>query len=149
MTHNEPLLVILGDNIFNVNLKKVIEDFEKTKEGAVIFGYRVEKNQSQYGIIEIDAEGKVVSIEEKPEHPKSDIAQTGIYLYDRHVFEYIRNLPPSARGELEVTDLNNIYLQKKSLHCHVIDWWIDAGTSHDELLKANMQAAQMMQEGKL
>jgi len=149
LTKQEPLLVILGDNIFNFDLKKVIEEFEKTSEGAVIFGYRVKENQNQYGIIEVDDNGRVLSIEEKPEHPKSDIAQTGIYLYDHHVFEYIRTLKPSARGELEVTDLNNVYLQNKSLRCYVIDWWIDAGTSHEELLKANIQAAEMVKEGKL
>lgn len=149
LTKHEPLLVILGDNIFNFDLKKVIKEFEKTGDGAVIFGYQVKENQNQYGIIEVDDKGRVLSIEEKPEHPKSDIAQTGIYLYDHHVFEYIRTLKPSARGELEVTDLNNIYLQNKSLHCHVIDWWIDAGTSHEELLKANIQAAEMVKEGKL
>jgi len=149
LTKDESLLVILGDNIFNFNLKKVIEEFEKTKEGAVIFGYRVKENQNQYGIVEIDDSGTVLSIEEKPEQPKSDIAQTGIYIYDAHVFEYIRALKPSSRGELEVTDLNNMYLKKKQLHCHVIDWWIDAGTSHDELLKANSMAAEMVKEGKL
>jgi len=149
MTKEESLMVILGDNIFNFNLKQIVEEFEKTKDGAVIFGYRVKDNASQYGIVEIDKSGTVLSIEEKPEHPKSDIAQTGIYIYDHHVFEYIRTLAPSARGELEVTDLNNIYLQKKNLRCHVIDWWIDAGTSYDELLKANNQAAEMVKEGKL
>jgi len=149
MTKNEPLMVILGDNIFNVNLKKVIEEFEKTKDGAVIFGYRVQENQSQYGIVEIDGDGRVLSIEEKPQHPKSDIAQTGIYIYDHHVFDYIKTLKPSGRGELEVTDLNNIYLQKKNLRCHVIDWWIDAGTSCDELLRANIQAEKMVKEGKI
>jgi len=149
MTKNEPLMVILGDNIFNVNLKKVIEEFEKTKDGAVIFGYQVKENQNQYGIVEIDGDGRVLSIEEKPEHPKSDIAQTGIYIYDHNVFDYIRMLKPSGRGELEVTDLNNMYLQKKNLRCHVIDWWIDAGTSYDELLKANIQAEHMVKEGKL
>jgi len=149
LTKNESLMVILGDNIFNFNLKKVVEEFETTKEGAVIFGYRVKENQHQYGIVEIDKDGRVLSIEEKPEHPKSDIAQTGIYIYDRNVFDYIRTLHTSPRGELEVTDLNNIYLEKKNLRCHVIDWWIDAGTSYDELLKANILAEKMVREGKL
>lgn len=149
LTKNESLLVILGDNIFNFNLKKVIEEFEKKQEGAVIFGYRVKANQNQYGIVEVDNKGTVLSIEEKPEHPKSDIAQTGIYIYDHHVFDYIRTLKASGRGELEVTDLNNMYLQKKMLKCHTIDWWIDAGTSYDELLKANNQAELMVKEGKL
>jgi len=149
LTKNEPLMVILGDNIFNFNLKKIVEEFEQTKEGAMIFGYRVKENVNQYGIIEVDTNGKVLSIEEKPQQPKSDIAQTGIYIYDKHVFEYIHTLKPSSRGELEVTDLNNIYLRNGKLRCHVIDWWIDAGTSYDELLKANMQTAAMVKEGKL
>ncbi len=149
LTQDEPLLVILGDNIFNFDLKEIVTRFEQQQEGAVIFGYKVTENRSQYGIVEIDRNGTVLSIEEKPEHPKSDIAQTGIYIYDRHVFDYIRSLKPSARGELEVTDLNNIYLAKKSLKCHVLDWWIDAGTSHDELLRANTMAEQFVREGKL
>ncbi|HCM82236.1 MAG: Glucose-1-phosphate thymidylyltransferase [Microgenomates group bacterium GW2011_GWC1_43_11] len=149
LTKNESLMVILGDNIFNFNLRKVVEEFETVKEGAVIFGYRVKDNQHQYGIVETDKDGRVLSIEEKPQHPKSDIAQTGIYIYDHNVFDYIRTLRPSPRGELEVTDLNNIYLQKKNLRCHVIDWWIDAGTSYDELLKANILAEKMVREGKL
>lgn len=149
VTKNESLIVILGDNIFNFNLKSIVEAFEKTKKGAVIFGYRVKENINQYGIIETDASGRVISIEEKPEHPKSDIAQTGIYIYDHNVFNYIRLLKPSDRGELEVTDLNNMYLKNKTLRCHVIDWWIDAGTSYDELLKANILAEKMVREGKL
>ncbi|MEK7802683.1 MAG: sugar phosphate nucleotidyltransferase, partial [Pseudomonadota bacterium] len=87
--------------------------------------------------------------EEKPEKPKSDIAQTGIYLYDSRVFDFIRTLAPSARGQLEVTDVNNKYLAEGSLHCEVIDWWVDAGTSHDELLLANVQVAQFVKEGKI
>jgi glucose-1-phosphate thymidylyltransferase len=149
LTKNESLMVFLGDNIFNFDLKKIIEEFEQSNDGAIIFGHRVKENISQYGIIEIDDGGNVLSIEEKPDHPKSDIAQTGIYIYDSHVFEYIRSLKPSARGELEVTDLNNIYLKNKKLKCHVIDWWIDAGASHSELLRANIMAEQMMKEGKL
>jgi glucose-1-phosphate thymidylyltransferase len=97
----------------------------------------------------MDGEGKVLSIEEKPEHPKSDIAQTGIYAYDHRVFDFIRTLKPSERGQLEVTDLNNMYLAEKSLRCELIDWWVDAGTSHDELLLANVQVAQFVKEGKL
>ena len=91
----------------------------------------------QYGIIETDKFGKVISIEEKPQNPKSNIAQTGIYLYDKRVFDFIRKLKPSFRGELEVTDLNNMYLKEGTLECKVLNWWIDAGTSHDELLHAN------------
>ena len=77
------------------------------------------------------------------------IAQTGIYIYDEKVFDYIRRLRASDRGELEVTDLNNFYLQDNTLKCEVIDWWVDAGTSHDELLRANNQVAKLVQMGKL
>jgi len=148
-TRNEPVLVLLGDNIFNFNLTKAITGFEKQKEGAVIFGVHADTKSKQYGVIEMDAGGKVLSIIEKPDNPKSDIAQTGIYIYDSRVFEYIRSLTPSGRGELEVTDLNNIYLRKGQLTCEIIDWWIDAGSSFDELLEANNRVAGMVREGKL
>ena len=103
----------------------------------------------QYGVIEIDNNGKVLSIEEKPENPKSDIAQTGVYMYDKRVFNFIKKLKPSARGELEVTDLTNCYLKEGSLNCKIIDWWIDAGTSYDELLRANNLVAQKVKNGEL
>lgn len=142
----EQILVILGDNIFNFDLKKSLEKFEndikETGKGAMIFGVHLDTHARQYGVIEMDKNGNVISIEEKPEHPKSDIAQTGIYAYDDRVFEFIKNLNPSARGQLEVTDLNNIYLQEGALRCEIIDWWIDAGTSPDELLNANIQVAE-------
>lgn len=133
----EKILVILGDNIFNYDLKPIIEKFESKEKGAVVFGVEIEKNASQYGIIEMDHGGKVLSIEEKPENPKSNIAQAGIYLYDDRVFDFISQLKPSARGQLEVSDLNNIYAKEGSLSCSLLDWWIDAGTSHDELWRAN------------
>ncbi len=146
---HEPILVILGDNIFNFNLKKAVEKFEKAGKGAMVFGVHKDTQSRQYGVIEVDKQGKVISIEEKPEHPKSDIAQTGIYIYDERVFDIIRTLLPSGRGELEVTDLNNFYLKDESLHCELIDWWIDAGASHDELLLAGNDVAHMVHEGKL
>ena len=149
LTHDEPLMVILGDNIFNFVLKPIVAKFLENPQGAVIFGVRMKENLSQYGIIEMDKAGNVLSIEEKPQVPKSDIAQIGVYMYDRHVFEYLKTLKPSVRGELEVTDLNNIYLKNHALICHTIDWWIDAGTSFDELLRANNQAEVMVKEGKL
>ena len=100
-------------------------------------------------MIEIDDTGKVISIEEKPEHPKSNIAQTGIYMYDDRVFDFIKQLSPGKRGELEVTDLNNIYLKEGTLECELIDWWIDAGSSHDELLRANNLVAEKIKSGAL
>ncbi len=147
--HHEPVLVLLGDNIFSFNLKAAVEKFEKQTKGAMVFGVHKDTGSRQYGVIEVDEEGNVLSIEEKPEHPKSDIAQTGIYIYDGGVFDFIRALSPSARGELEVTDLNNMYLKKGQVKCEVIDWWVDAGTSFDELLNANMQVAQMVRDGKI
>ncbi len=145
----EKLLVVLGDNIFNFDLKKVVDQFEKKQKGAVVFGMRMPAEAGQYGVIETDEKGKVLSIEEKPENPKSDIIQTGIYMYDSRVFDFIRQLKPSGRGELEVTDLNNYYLDEGTLECELIDWWIDAGTSFDELLRANNLVAEKVKTGKL
>ena len=147
--NGEKLLVILGDNIFNFDLGRVINEFEKVERGAMVFGVRMPTESRQYGVIEIDDEGRVLSIEEKPEHPKSDIAQTGIYMYDKFVFSLIKNLNPSTRGELEVTDLNNFYVRDGTVGCEVIDWWIDAGTSHDELLRANIMVKEKVKNGEL
>jgi glucose-1-phosphate thymidylyltransferase len=146
---NEKLMVILGDNIFNSSLKTVAKDFEKKKKGAVIFGVEMDTKSKQYGVVEMTEGGIVQSIEEKPDNPKSSIAQTGIYMYDDRVFDFIRMLKPSDRGQLEVTDLNNFYLKEGTLECKLLDWWIDAGTSHDELLRANMMVAERFREGKL
>lgn len=146
---HEPILVILGDNIFNFTLKNSIKRFEASGKGAMTFGVHLDTESRQYGVIEVDETGTVLSIEEKPEHPKSDIAQIGVYMYDANVFEHIRKLKPSARGELEVTDLNNMYLKDGNLLCDIIDWWIDAGTSFDELLRANVEVARFVKEGKL
>lgn len=146
---NEPILVILGDNIFNFDLKASVGKFEKSGKGAMVFGVRMDTKSRQYGVIEIDRSGTVLSIEEKPEHPKSDIAQIGVYMYNANVFDYIRKLKPSKRGELEVTDLNNFYLKDGNIMCDIIDWWIDAGTSFDELLRANVEVERFIKEGKL
>src|SRR3989304_4056031 len=145
----DKILVILGDNIFNFDLRRAREKFEETKTGAMVFGIHMPTESKQYGVIEIDGESKVLSIEEKPENPKSDIAQTGIYMYDKSVFDKIKSLSPSARGELEVTDLNNMYVKTGSLRCELIDWWIDAGTSHDELLRANNLVYEKVKAGEL
>lgn len=148
--NGEPVLVLLGDNIFTFDLGSAVKRYEKNgNKGAVVFGVHKDTESGQYGVIEVDKSGKVLSIEEKPEHPKSDIAQTGIYIYDETVFTKIVGLSPSLRGELEVTDLNNMYLADEALSCEVIDWWVDAGTSYDELLAANMQVAQMVKKGQL
>ncbi|MGB9883054.1 MAG: sugar phosphate nucleotidyltransferase [Microgenomates group bacterium] len=146
---NDKILVILGDNIFGYNLRNDVEMFMRQKKGALVYGVKINTQTKQYGVIEIDKNNKVLSIEEKPEHPKSDIAQIGVYMYDERVFDFIKKLKPSARGELEVTDLNNLYLKEKTLSCKIIDWWIDAGTSHEELLRANNLAAEKIKAGLL
>ncbi len=141
---NENILVILGDNIFNHNLAKAVAEFDQVKKGAKVFAKRMPTETRQYGVIEIDKKGRVISIEEKPEKPKSDLVQTGIYMYDTRVYSFIKKLKPSKRNELEVTDLNNIYLKEGTLSCEIIEgWWIDAGTSYDELLRANNLVAKL------
>lgn len=148
-TENEKLLVILGDNIFNFDLRQAVEKFEKKEKGAMVFGVKMPTESKQYGVIELDSENRVLSIEEKPDNPKSDIAQTGIYIYDNRVFDFVKGLTPSAREELEVTDLNNFYVKEGTMECEIIDWWIDAGTSHDELLRANNMVAEKVKAGEL
>ncbi len=143
------LLVLLGDGIFGYSLKRDVEDFEKKEKGAMVFAMHMPTESKQYGVIEMDTTGKVVSIEEKPENPKSDLAQTGVYMYDTRVFDFVRTLTPSARGELEVTDLNNKYVKEGTMTCSVLDWWIDAGTSYDELLRANNLVADKVKNGGL
>lgn len=148
--NGEKLAVVLGDNIFNYSLKQTVEKFKKKSKGATVFGIRMPGMESKhYGVIEMDSAGKVISIEEKPEKPKSNIAQTGIYMYDERVFDFIKQQKPSARGEMEVTDLNNFYLKEGTLECGLLDWWIDAGTSHDELLRANNLVAEKVRLNQL
>lgn len=146
---NDKILVVLGDNIFNFNIRRIIDRFDKKEKGAIIFGIDIDTSSRQYGVVEIAKSGKVVSIEEKPKHPKSRIAQTGIYMYDGRVFEFIDKLKPSHRGQLEITDLNNSYVKEGTLECEIINWWIDAGTSHDELLRANNLVAEKVKSGEL
>jgi|SRR5581483_1581829 len=145
----EKIVALLGDNIFKTDLKGAVEYFDKKDTGAIIYGMRMPTDSRHYGVIEMDDTGKVLSIEEKPENPKSDIAQTGIYLYDNRIFDFIKKLTPSGRGELEVTDLNNSYVQEGTLECRLLDWWIDAGSSYDELLRANNLVAEKVKAGEL
>jgi glucose-1-phosphate thymidylyltransferase len=146
---DDNVMIILGDNIFNFDSKDIVSEFNKQGKGAIVFGVRMPTESGQYGVIEMDEDGKVISIEEKPKNPKSDIAQTGVYIYDKRVFSFIEKLKPSARGELEVTDLNNLYLKEGTLKCKLINWWIDAGTSYDELLRANNLVAEKVKRGEL
>ena len=124
---NDKMVVILGDNIFEDSMKPAIEAFKKQDKGARIFLKQVH-DPSRFGVATLE-DGKVVSIEEKPENPQSDYAVTGVYCYDSQAFEVIRQCEPSARGELEITDVNNFYV--KSGQCeydYFKGWWTDAGT---------------------
>jgi glucose-1-phosphate thymidylyltransferase len=128
----------LGDNIFyGEGMIALLQDCALLKEGAVIFGYKVNDPQ-RYGIVEFDPDGKVLSLEEKPVHPKSSYAVPGIYFYDTQVVRIAESLTPSARGEIEITDLNKVYLQRGQLTAKIFGRgvaWLDAGT-HESLLQA-------------
>ncbi|MBW7991981.1 MAG: NTP transferase domain-containing protein [Planctomycetes bacterium] len=131
----QPMVVILGDNIFESSLKNYADKFIAQKTGARILLRQVADPQ-RFGVAEL-ADGKVIGIEEKPKEPKSDYAVTGIYFYDAQVFEIIRVLKPSARGELEITHVNYAYIEKDQLAYDILDgWWTDAGT-FESLGRAN------------
>lgn len=139
---NDCVALILGDNIFygdgfSGKLKRVVSDITNNG-GATVFGYPV-KDPQRFGVVEFDKDGKVVSLEEKPQNPKSNYAVTGLYFYDNKVVDYAKNLSPSARGELEITDLNNIYLKQNQLNVELFGRgfaWLDTGT-HQSLLQAS------------
>lgn len=125
--HGDSCAVILGDNIFQDSLKPHVEAFAKQDGGARILLKEV-SDPHRFGVAELDGD-KVIGIEEKPKEPKGTMAVTGIYLYDSNVFKIIKTLKPSARGELEITDVNNHYIQKSKLSYGVLNgWWSDAGT---------------------
>ena len=137
----DSVAMVLGDNIFaGHGLKKRLETAVHNAEsgkGATIFGYYVD-DPERFGIVEFDSEGKAISIEEKPEHPKSNYCVTGLYFYDNKVVESARNLKPSARNELEITDLNRIYLEQNELNVELLGQgftWLDTGT-HESLVDA-------------
>lgn len=137
----ESVAMVLGDNIFSGHglkkrLKKAVENAESGK-GATVFGYYVD-DPERFGIVEFDQKGKAISIEEKPEKPKSNYCVTGLYFYDHRVVEYAKKLKPSNRGELEITDLNKIYLQAGNLNVELLGQgftWLDTGT-HESLTDA-------------
>lgn len=138
-------VVILGDNILEEPLGIHVEAYAAQKSGARILLKEVD-NPRDYGVAELDGD-RVVSIVEKPEHPASRYAVIGVYMYDSFAFEVIRDLEPSARGELEVTDLNNAYLEKGELQADIISgWWADSGCSIDGLLQAGIKAKQIRGE---
>lgn len=133
--HGSPVAVILGDNIFEANLEKYVENFKAQQKGARVLLKQV-RNPQRFGVAEI-LDDKVIAIEEKPKIPKSDYIVTGIYFYDAAVFNIIKTLKPSGRGELEITDVNNAYIAEGQLAFDILDgWWTDAGT-FESLNKAN------------
>ena len=134
----DSVAMVLGDNIFHGHgLRKRLQAASQKQQGATVFGYYVE-DPERFGIVEFDENNRVKSIEEKPEHPKSNYCVTGLYFYDHHVVEYAKTLVPSARGELEITDLNRIYLEQNALEVSILGQgftWLDTGT-HESLVDA-------------
>lgn len=148
---DDSVAMVLGDNIFygsgfSKSLKTAVQ---RADEGiATVFGYFV-KDPERFGVVEFDKDGKAISLEEKPKEPKSNYAVTGLYFYDNKVVEYAKNLKPSARGELEITDLNRVYLEKNALSVELLGRgfaWLDTGT-HNSLLKAG-QYVQTIEENQ-
>jgi len=137
---NSPVCLILGDNIFyGQGMASLLQECASLKEGAIIFGYKV-NDPHRYGIVEFDDQYNVLSIEEKPAHPRSSYAVPGIYFYDNQVVQVAESVKPSVRGELEITDLNRIYLGQGKLKAKIFSRgvaWLDAGT-HESLLQAAM-----------
>ncbi|AJY74598.1 sugar phosphate nucleotidyltransferase [Paenibacillus beijingensis] len=138
----DQMVVILGDNVFADSIAPYVHNFREQRNGAKILIQEVHDPQ-RYGVPELDGE-RIVSIEEKPKQPKSSYAVTGIYMYDSRVFEIVRTLKPSARGELEITDVNNAYISSKELSYDILKgWWTDAGT-HASLTLANELAKNVL-----
>ncbi len=136
---NDPSCLILGDNIFyGHDLQGTLQAADRRTDGATVFAYHVQDARS-YGVVEFDQTGQAISIEEKPKVPRSNYAVTGLYFYDNDVLQIARDLKPSARGELEITDVNRTYLERQRLHVEIFGRgaaWLDTGT-HDSLLDAS------------
>lgn len=150
---NDSVAMVLGDNIFHgQGLKKRLRKAVQKENRATVFGYYVE-DPERFGIVEFDKNGKAVSIEEKPENPKSNYCVTGLYFYDNRVVEYAKNLKPSKRGELEITDINHIYLENDELDVVLLGQgftWLDTGT-HESLAEATnfIQTVEVHQHRKI
>jgi glucose-1-phosphate thymidylyltransferase len=139
---NDRMVVILGDNVFEDSIAPYVSRYRQQRKGAKILIQEVHDPQ-RYGVPELDGE-KIVSIEEKPKMPKSSYAVTGIYMYDSTVFDIVKTLKPSDRGELEITDVNNAYIARNELTYDVLKgWWTDAGT-HASLMRANELAKDLI-----
>ena len=136
---NEPSALVLGDNIFfGAGFAELLQKARERTMGATVFAYHVE-NPTAYGVVELSSDGRAISIEEKPTEPKSDWAVTGLYFYDGNAVDYARQLKPSARGELEITDLNRVYMEANQLYVERMGRgyaWLDTGT-HDSLIEAS------------
>ena len=142
--------LILGDNIFyGHGLTDALQRANERQDGATVFAYRVH-DPERYGVVEIDGEGRALSIEEKPSEPKSNYAVTGLYFYDKEVCDLAANLPPSKRGEIEITDLNRIYLERGSLRVEQLGRgyaWFDTGTQESLLAAANFVETVELRQG--
>ncbi len=137
----EPICVVLGDNIIEKNIKKAVDDFKVQKKGAKILLKEV-PDPERFGVAEIDQQGKLINIVEKPKEPRSNLAVIGIYLFDERVFDIVKTLKPSDRGELEITDVNNAYVRESTMSWEMLDgWWTDAGT-FESLLRASVLVSQ-------
>ena len=147
---NDSVCLVLGDNIFWGNqLASVLQTAARLEEGAIIFGYDV-KDPGRFGVVEITNDGNVLSIEEKPENPKSNIAVTGLYFYDNNVVDVAKLVQPSERGELEITSVNEVYRSQKNLTCSVLGRgyaWLDTGTVESLMEAASFVKAVQRQQG--
>lgn len=141
------VVVILGDNIIGGSIKKYVERFSSQENGARVLVKKVD-DPGRFGVAEIK-NGRIISIEEKPKHPRSDLIVTGFYMYDHKVFEIIKTLKPSGRGELEITDVNNAYLKRGELYYDCLDcWWTDCGMPETLYRAAALMRKKILRENK-
>jgi len=146
-TDNDKMVVMLGDNIIEGDISRDISEFKKQDRGARIFLKEVD-HPERFGVAEIK-DGRVINIVEKPREPKSSYAVVGAYMYDSDVFDIIRTLKPSDRGELEITDVNNEYIRRGTMKYSILEgWWTDAGTSFEALFRASKLARERIMDSK-